>query len=172
MNELPLLKRPRRWTEERQFMAGRVSRRPLASTTFLATATLDRDAHRVVPANCCRSMTPASSPLNGGCTSQAARGPMHTTRPERPLAAHGAEGRYSARTGRTGRNCAERLLRSFRYSRIRPRAAIHLVNGSTAGPREPVLQRTVRNRSLGPAACSSSRAGVTSSLRAPTAPGS
>ena len=38
---------------------------------------------------------------------------MAPRRPKRPLAPHGADGRYSALTGRTGRNCAERLLRLF-----------------------------------------------------------
>jgi len=37
-------------------------------------------------------------------------------RPKRPLTAHSTDGWYSALTGRTGRNCAERLLRSFRPS--------------------------------------------------------
>jgi len=59
-----------------------------------------QDGVRRQPANCCRSMIPASSPLNGCCTSQAARGPMHITRPERSSSGCDSADGYRIMTGR------------------------------------------------------------------------
>jgi len=71
-----------------------------AGRFFAAATSLDgRYEHLPITANCCRSMIPDSSHLTRCCTSQAARGPMHTTRPQRSLAPPCADGRYGLSTG-------------------------------------------------------------------------
>jgi len=73
------------------------------------------------PANCGRSIIPASSHLNGCCTSQAATGPMHTTRPKPTLKHQTFGDRSGAVSGRWPGKLSERHIFHYSNSPTRPK---------------------------------------------------